>query len=245
MRPQSLAMVALHRRSQGARVIAGPFAGMKFIASGPGSAHYAKVLGTYEMELSPIVERLCTLGYVSIVDVGAAEGYYAVGFALRCPMARVTAFEIENSSRELLLEHARLNDVVDRIELLGFCDTESLSRVLASSSGRTGHSTLLIMDVEGHEDVLLRPEVVPQLATTDILVEVHDCYCPGLGARIESRFQRSHIIERVWARSRKRVDLPFRTLLLDRWLLKLTTEFRPSGMSWLYMTPKVPNPEPL
>jgi hypothetical protein len=109
---------------------------------------------------------------------------------------------------------------------------ESLEEVQAE----TGHG-LVIMDVEGDEERLLDPGLVPELKRMHILVELHDCWRPGLDRRILERFDGSHEIERIWARERSESDLPMRSLFLGRWLKRLMHEFRPDGMSWLYMRP--------
>lgn len=237
-RPQSLAVAELERKMQNGRVIAGPFAGMRLLGGGSGSATYPKFLGTYELELRPTIERLCSMPFKLIINVGAAEGYYAVGCALRCADARIIAFETDNANRALMLEHARLNSVVDRIEIYGFCQQDNLRNALTSGFLSEPSACLILMDVEGAEEELLKPQSIPELRQTHILVELHDCYSPGLDSEIMSRFESTHHMDRVQARRRTIGDLPFHILFLDRWLLRLTEEFRPSGMSWLCMSPK-------
>ena len=51
------------------------------------------LLGTWELELTEIWERILANDYSLMVDVGAAEGYYAVGMNLRKPNAEVIAYE--------------------------------------------------------------------------------------------------------------------------------------------------------
>src|SRR5262245_56331762 len=41
------------------------------------SALFPKLLGTYERELHPVLERICKEPYEGIVNIGCAEGYYA------------------------------------------------------------------------------------------------------------------------------------------------------------------------
>ena len=77
---------------------------MRCIGNAAGNAHIhiPKLLGVYERELNPYIEQACALNFPLIVDVGAAEGYYAVGMALRNPSARVIAFEMDARAREAL-----------------------------------------------------------------------------------------------------------------------------------------------
>ena len=61
------------------------------------------MLGTYEKELNSVIEEACAAHPSLIVDVGAAEGYYACGMALRNPQARVVAFEMQAKGRGMPL----------------------------------------------------------------------------------------------------------------------------------------------
>ncbi len=77
------------------RVRAGPFAGMRYVDTSVGSCFIPKLLGTYERELASKVEWICRQQPELVVDIGAAEGYYAIGLAMRIPAARVVAFELD------------------------------------------------------------------------------------------------------------------------------------------------------
>ena len=66
-------------------VLNGPFRGMKYLSRAYCSAVLPKLLGTYECELIPAIDRLARSDADRIVDIGAAEGYYAVGLALKVP----------------------------------------------------------------------------------------------------------------------------------------------------------------
>src|SRR5436305_14622456 len=76
----------------GLTVQRGPFAGLRFprFAVGRGEMVVPQLLGAYEEELHPVFEELAPRRFDRIVDVGASDGYYAVGMALRWPEALVT-----------------------------------------------------------------------------------------------------------------------------------------------------------
>src|SRR6478672_6897407 len=62
----------------------GPFKGMKYPGvNSVGSALIPKLLGSYERELHPLIDSICAGQYDQVVDIGCAEGYYAVGLAMR------------------------------------------------------------------------------------------------------------------------------------------------------------------
>ena len=99
-------------------------------------------------------------------------------------------------------------------------------------------SSLVIMDAEGAECELLRPDLIPELSGCRILVELHDFILPGVGSDIATRFDATHEIRRYKARVRCFEDLPIRSFFLDRSLLKLTREFRPASMEWFDLRPR-------
>jgi tRNA G37 N-methylase Trm5 len=220
----------------GMAVATGPFAGMKYVEDSANSAYVPKLLGIYERELAPIVERIIAGNYATVVDVGAAEGYYAVGLALRIPRAIVDAYELGERGRELLSEMARLNGVSDRLRVLGACDATTLASSLAR-----GEPHVIICDVEGYERQLLDPAVIPKLATTAILVEIHEFAVRGVEKILLSRFKPSHRIERISSGERSLEDFPYRHgirgFLLKKYMKRVVNEFRPEKMSWLWMTP--------
>ena len=240
-------------RTEG-RVRQGPFAGMRYIDRAVGSAFIPKLLGIYERELNECVEEACSLKFPLIVDVGAAEGYYAVGLARRNPGAHVIAFEMEEHGRAALREMAALNGIAvtdqsgdpqlggasylqPQLELHGRCELEDLQAVLTSAD-----RALVVCDVEGGEEVLLVPEKIPALARMHLLVEMHDFCCPGITERLIARFAPTHRIKRLWQEPRATTDFPFTSwgtrLYPARYLDWAVSEWRPERMSWLWMEPK-------
>lgn len=247
---------ALVAERTGLRVQAGPFAGMRYVDRAVGSALTPKLLGTYERELGPCIERALALAFPLVVDIGAAEGYYAVGVARRSPQARVVAFEMLEAGRRALRELAALNQVPcveatcvssractvepvpqGAVELHAGCDLQHLRAVLTGAD-----RALVICDVEGYEDTLLVPSEVPELARATLLVELHEFCRPGISERLRERFASTHEVKRIWQEPRSRSDFVF-----ESWLTKLlpgfyrdwaVSEWRPERMSWLWMEPR-------
>jgi hypothetical protein len=219
------------------RVAKGPFAGMQYIAGAVGSAYVPKLLGIYERELNSRIEQACALGFPLIIDIGAAEGYYAVGLARRNPKARVIAFEMEAKGQSAMKEMALLNDVSSRVEVRGKCGLEDLQAVLQSAT-----RSLIVCDVEGDEETLLNPDVIPGLSEAHLLVEMHDFIHPGITERMTRKFDATHEVHRIWQEPRTRLDFPYRTvataLLPGHYLNWAVSEWRPVQMSWLWMEPR-------
>lgn len=233
--PTSVFARRLQEVSQGV-VMSGPFAGTRYVDCSFGSQLLPKLLGSYEKELWPAVAELSAAGFERVIVAGAAEGYYAVGMAHWPSVRKVDAFEASPEAYPALAELARRNGVADKIEQHGLCDCSQLAMLLTDPA-----KTLLLVDIEGSESILLDPGVVPALRETTMLVEVHDCFLKGLGALMHARFGSSHVIRRIDAQSRSLVDVPRELRDLPRYLLGAAVaavdEGRPDGMYWLLMRP--------
>src|SRR5919198_4691601 len=81
-------------RWHGLTVSGGPLAGLTYPDTEPLSVA-PKLLGVYESELHAAIEDAIRADPAVIVNVGAADGYYAVGLARRCRQARVIAYEAD------------------------------------------------------------------------------------------------------------------------------------------------------
>lgn len=221
----------------GGRVVSGPFRDMQYVQGSAGSAFIPKLLGIYERELHACIDSACNMDFPLIIDAGAAEGYYAVGMARRNPSAKVIAFEMEDRARSLLGQMVQLNAVSDRVEIRAKCEPADLKSALDQAA-----RVLVICDVEGYEDVLLRPDETPALRSAHVLVEMHDFVTPGITEDITKRFTHSHQISRIWQEPRRREEFPFQTavtaLLPRRYLDWAVSEWRPERMSWLWMEPR-------
>lgn len=218
-------------------VQSGPFRGMQYISkSHVHSAFSPKLLGTYERELSRALEEAIKIRYSLVVDIGAGEGYYAVGLALRLLNTKIIAYEMEASARELLVELARLNQVQEQITIRGFCTRQSLE-----SSLNVDGQTLLICDAEGAEAILLDPIRIPALKNTFILVELHEGIIGGLSEEIKERFASTHIIQSIPQEPRARSEFPYKTLsttLLPSFVDYAVDERRAFSQMWYWIKPR-------
>src|SRR5229473_2239235 len=72
-------------RTEGQKVLNGPFQGMMLASGSAEGCYVPKLLGCYEAELHPYVAEAAQRGYEAIINVGTAEGYYAIGMARLLP----------------------------------------------------------------------------------------------------------------------------------------------------------------
>ena len=239
LHPPSVADRMLRRMRRSDRVFDGPFRGMRFTWDA-WDANFTlpipKFLGTYELELHGVIERVCAAAPERIIDVGAAEGYYAVGLALRVARAHVVAFEELDGGREAIARLAETNGAAGRVQALGHCELDDLAMAM-----QRGGRTFVMMDVEGFERTLLDPDRIPALRDAMILVEAHDCYSPGVADELARRFSGSHRIERIESRVPSLTDIKCIGFLRKHYIKYSALGWMGEllyPLTWLYMEPK-------
>ena len=219
----------LHRISSG-KVLSGPFTGMtlsEHSAWGDGD-RASKLLGSYELSLEKYIVKAVDRQPDVVINVGCAEGYYAVGLARLLPNAMVYAFDIDTRAQGWCSKAAEKNGVGERVVVGGLCTVKELS-----ARSRKGGRTLVVMDCEGAEFDLLDPVRVPELCCSDILVETHDFITPGLTEILQQRFAHSHDVTCIsqGARDPNSFAIMNDWSELERYLV--LSEDRPSNMKWL------------
>lgn len=233
-RPQAIFLRLLMMHSKH-KVINGPFEEQLCGFKSFGSAYFPKILGTYEMEIYTHLLNFLNKKPSVIIDAGAAEGFYAVAFALRCSESKIYAMESDALGAEILCNNKRLN-ACNNIKIIGDCNESSLNNIL------TKNRSFLFMDIEGAENECLDPLKVPRLKSTDILVETHDYFYPGTTEKIRERFIKTHTIIEINGRDRAINDFPYHKLPAymkitpKKYVRYSLLEHRPCPSTWLSMT---------
>jgi len=226
---------ALVRRQTDGRVVSGPFAGMWFGLPVP---HLPAYLGTYELELAPLLAELARVPFDVVLNVGAADGYYAAGLARLWPGARVVAFEMLPEKQENVRRVAAENGVAERVAIEGEGTRERLEAVT-----RAAERPLVWIDVEGAELELLDLESVPALRRAEIVVELHPQLVAQPRETLERRFAATHVVQVVLGEERRPEQFPltgrlWRTPPGRALALEAMEERRPVRQDWLRLTPR-------
>lgn len=210
----------------GNKVLGGPFEGMQIPEQPPwddGNAS-TKLLGCYEFELHPTIEKALSRHPRAIVNIGCAEGYYAIGLAMIAP-ARVFAFDLDLRSLAVCAEYARINGVAGKVETFEGC------RQAAEMA--YGRNHLYLMDCESAELELLDKKACPSLIKSDIIVECHDFMDPTISATLVNRFSDTHQVEIILPKLPRLDDFPFASSSPSVMTLLAVTEKRPMPTLWL------------
>lgn len=214
-------------------VLAGPFRGMLYFNKIVWGPITPKWIGSYERELHSTVEEIIDVGYDRILDVGAAEGYYAIGLSRRCPRTQVFSFDVDPIARNRQRHLALLNST-DNLSIGKYCSPQRLRESLNSRS-------LLFCDIEGFEYALLDPEYVPELRHTDILVEIHgysSLNASEVKESLESRFSQSHDLMAIPTEERVTShwsSLPQLQGMEEPMLTEALKEHRNGPQEWLWL----------
>ena len=220
------------------KVRTGPFKGMIYLNHAQGSQLLPKIAGTYEQPLQDLIKNWAeSTSIMRFINIGCAEGYYAVGLALTCPHSTVYAFDTSGESRESCQKLASVNNVATRVEIFGSCSHRALNAL-------AGKGAVVICDIEGGEVDLLDPARSPALLRSELLVETHDFLIPNASEMLIERFCRSHKIV-VYVDCQREARELLQALraegieLEDRSCHEIMNEQRPPGMRWLHLIPNL------
>ena len=214
----------------------GYFKGLKYPSfSSFGSSLFPKLSGSYESELFPFFKEMETKKYDTIMDIGCAEGFYAIGLALKYPNATVEAFDIEPEARRLCRMMAEVNNVNHQISISEACTPAHIKNI------DTNLSTFIICDCEGYERTLFNEDNIKSLINADVLIELHPMHVKDVKEYLLQLFDKTHHLRLVgsYDDNRKLFDLPEmydQFSNLERSFL--VTEGRSFSMDWLIAIPK-------
>ena len=222
-------------------VMSGPFKGMRYPQLDQLTGHYirgpilAKMAGCYEQELHPFVDRILKKDYSEILNIGSAEGYYSIGFARLFPKARHIAYDIDQSARDMCKQIAQLNGVEDRVEVDGYCTSDTLLNFPFSKRG------LILSDCEGYEKTLFTSDVVNKVRNCDLLIELHDFVDPNIYPALHNLFKETHTENLVssWNDAQKIRSFRYPQLpnLNPQTIKQIVDEHRPH-QEWMFLESK-------
>jgi hypothetical protein len=147
----------------------GIFAGMKIHPrSSWGADQFTILSGQYEKELYQIISDAAEKNYQCFIDIGCANGFYAVGFAFITKDCDVIAYDMNENARETTRLNAELNGVSSRVLIKQTANHAELQETIERFETR-----FVLVDIEGAEVDLIDPLKCPGLLGCDLLIEMH------------------------------------------------------------------------
>jgi hypothetical protein len=219
------------------RVAHGPFKGMQLSRQAWWGTKDAssKLLGVYERQVQEQLEAFAANASV-LIDIGAADGYMAIGAVRSGLYERAICFEISASGRQRLRENAEANGVSDRIDIFGEASRDTLRPLLVDMT-----DAVILCDIEGAEFDLLSEDVLEAARNICLIVELHDPFVAN-GAELKAG-----LLERAsgWFDTGilKSADIqlsryPELERFNDSQRLLAFSEGRGRAMEWLVLTPR-------
>jgi hypothetical protein len=211
-------------------ITAGPFKNTRLPVSESWGDRGSKLLGFYEQELCPFIEAVIEWKPDVVLNVGCAEGYYAIGMAKRIPGAKSFAYDLDPLA-QVACKTAREINQVDLV-VLGLC-TDAELRERTEKAERP----FMLIDCEGGErELLLSNEY--SYPNARIIVECHDFVDRSITSSLVEKFSQTHSIQTIKQAGRNPFCHPITAGWAENDLWLLVSERRPERMHWLYMTPK-------
>jgi hypothetical protein len=197
----------------------------------------SKLLGLYEKELEPSLKDVECSEPGIVINVGCADGFYALGLARLIPNAKVVAYDIDQQAQEVCRVGRRLNNLDGDFEIRGYCSAEELQDLTQMSN-----RPFALIDCEGGERELLLSTSY-DYANTRMIVECHDFLDRRITSELINKFSKTHKIELIEQGGKN----PFTSEITTGWaendLWLIVSERRPERMHWLYLTPQL-TPQP-
>ena len=192
-------------------------------------------LGLYEKEILDFLFSNDLGDRDTFIDIGAADGYYAVGMLHSQRVKKAVCFELSQEGQDTILENWKKNHSPGLIEIYGdiFLNFEEAIKNIDMSK------VITLIDIEGAEFDFLNDTTLAALTDSIVVIEIHNWveqfvekYSQFL--RLASKYFKVEFVERV-----ERPTVHFEELrsFTDDNRLLLTSEARPCLMRFIKLMP--------
>lgn len=197
---------------------------------------FIKLLGFYEEH---VIKKLAELGkqYKHFIDIGGADGYFAVGVLHGKLFERCTCFEISPKGREVIYKNAKLNNVLQKITIEQEGNRETIKSIVS-----THGPSVVLCDIEGAEFDLFDECLLNTLSDSTIIIELHDdvMSCASnarsdLIMRAKEKFDVTYLPRQTPNMN----NIPEITNWSDIKRYLALDECRPRKMDWLLLSPRI------
>jgi len=227
------------------KVISGPFKGMKLYKKSNWDKKIykyntdlsSKIIGCYEQEIqSKIMELQKRNKKKYFVNFGAGEGYFALGVLQSGFFEKSLAFEISESSRNIMIENSKLNNLQEKIVIKKEANKNFLNDF--DDIFKKINDVFLLVDIEGEEFNIFDDNNLKAIQNCNLIIEFHKFHNDKKNQEFISRIKKYFNVEILTTSNRNFSNISFLKDLNDddRWLI--ASENRPYLMSWLVCLPK-------
>ena len=212
----------------------GPFKGMiinedQFWGQGDRSS---KILGLYEKEIQDLIVSIQKdKNYSTFVDIGGADGFFAIGSLVNNLFEKCEVFEISKKGRISIQKNSKKNNVYDSIKIHDKASKRSLIKI------DNINNSLILCDIEGGEYELFDEKLINEIHPSDIIIEIHKDKENSL-VNFEKRFTKSYSLTKITQEPRSLKNFKELENINDNNRALITSEGRSYVQEWWHLSPK-------
>ena len=212
----------------------GPFKGMvmnedQFWGQGDSSS---KILGLYEKEIQDLIVSIQKdKEYSTFVDIGGADGFFAIGSLVNNLFKKCEVFEISKKGRISIQKNSKQNNVYDSIRIHDKASKASLTKI------DNINNSLILCDIEGGEYELFDEKLIKKIYPSDIIIEIHKNKENSL-VNFEKRFTKIYSITKITQEPRSLKNFKELENINDNNRALITSEGRSYVQEWWHLSPK-------
>jgi len=192
-------------------------------------------LGLYEKEILNLLSSEIFLERNIFIDIGAADGYYAIGMLHANLADSAICYELTQEGRNTIEENWKNNESPGNLEIYG----DIFQDFHRGLDGVDLSKAITLIDIEGAEFDFLTKENLSMLSKSFIIIEIHNWVDSFMEKYTELLNNASDFfeIEMIEREERPTVHLSEVRSLTDDNRLLLTSEARPCLMRFLLLKP--------
>lgn len=130
----------------------------------------SQCLGLYEQEVLSVIEALEQDDRRTFIELGAGDGYYAVGGLLSNRFGKAICFEQSERGQQAIRDNWEYNGAPGEIAVLGVAEES----VILNLDDRFLSNAFVLVDIEGAEFEVLTDQVLRKMRNSIVVVEIHN-----------------------------------------------------------------------
>jgi len=136
----------------------------------------AMLFGLYEKEILDIISQKDRVQHKTIINLGAADGYYGIGCLINRLFEKSYCYELTEYGRSNIRHGAEINGIESNLFIKGIASKVFYEELIAE--GVDLSDSLLLCDIEGGEFDVFTEDTFRAFKGATILIEIHD-WCEG------------------------------------------------------------------
>ena len=212
----------------------GPFKGMIISEDqfwGPGDKA-SKILGLYEKEIQDLINQIQEKNnFPTFIDIGGADGFFAVGSVKNNLFKNCEVFEISKRGRLAIEKSAIKNNVNDQISIKGEANEKILSSI------ENINNSVILCDIEGSEYDLFSENLIKNMHPSNVIIEIHKNPDISLN-EFEDKFKNLFSINKITQEPRSLKGFGELKNFNDNNRALLASEGRSCIQEWWHLSPK-------